>query len=104
DVTLSLTLASEDITLDTPEQTVTVPAGETMTVDFMASVPADMAQGQFDVSVNATYGDYDLSDAGVVQVVPAISAPAMTAAPTIAEDLSEDASLAVYEIPCSNLW
>jgi LmbE family N-acetylglucosaminyl deacetylase len=104
DVTLSLTLASEDITLDTPEQTVTVPAGETMTVDFMASVPADMAQGQFDVSVNATYGDYDLSDAGVVQVVPAISAPAMTAAPTIDGDLSEYASLEVYEIPFSNLW
>ena len=104
DVTVSLTLASEDIALDTPEQTVTVPAGETLTVDFMASVPADMAQGQFDVTVNAAYGDYALSDAGVVQVVPAITAPAMAAAPTIDGDLTEFGDLETYAIPFSNLW
>ena len=72
-------LASEDITLDTPEQTVTVAAGETIEwTSWRAS--RQYAQGQFDVSVSATYGDYDLADAGVVQVVPAITAPAMTAA------------------------
>lgn len=104
EVTVSLALTSEDITLDTPEQTVTVPAGETLTVDFMASVPADMAQGQFDVTVNATYGDYALSDAGVVQVVPTITAPAMAAAPTIDGDLTEFAGLETHAIPFSNLW
>jgi len=104
DVTVSLTLASEDIALDTPEQTVTVPAGETLTVDFMASVPADMAQGQFDVTVSAAYGDYALSDAGVVQVVPAITAPAMAAAPTIDGDPTEFGDLETYAIPFSNLW
>jgi len=104
DVTLSLTLTSPEITLDTSEQTVTVPAGEMVTADFAATVPADMAQGQFDVTVNATYDSYDLSDAGVVQVVPTASATAMAAAPTIDGDLSEYADLEAYAIPFSNLW
>lgn len=104
EVTVSLALTSEDITLDTPEQTITVPAGESVTVDFMASVPPNMEQSQFDATVSAAYGDYALSDAGVVQVVPAISAPALATAPTIDGDLSEYADLDVYEIPFSNLW
>ncbi|NLE52848.1 MAG: hypothetical protein GX613_15730 [Chloroflexi bacterium] len=104
EVTVSLALTSEDITLDTPEQTITVPAGESVTVDFMASVPPNMEQGQFDATVSAAYGDYALSDAGVVQVVPVISAPALATAPTIDGDLSEYADLDVYEIPFSNLW
>ncbi len=104
DVTVSLSLSSPDITLDTPEQTVTVPAGETVTADFMATVPADMAQGQFDVTVNATYDDYDLTDVGVVQVVPSITAPAMATAPAIDGDLSEYAGLESYAIPHTNIW
>ena len=40
----------------------------------------------------------------MVQVVPAISAPALATAPTIDGDLSEYADLDVYEIPFSNLW
>ncbi len=104
DVTLSLTIASDEITLDTPEQTVTVPAGEVITVDFLATVPAGMAQGQFDVTVEAAYGDYTLSDAGVVQVVPTTTASRLTTAPAIDGDLSEYAGLEVLEIPFTAIW
>jgi len=104
DVTVSLTINSDTITNETPEQTVTVPAGQTMTVDFPADVPADMQPGTADISVTASYeGQADLSDAGVVQVVPSLTVPRAATAPTIDGDLS-DFTGETYTIPNTALW
>src|SRR5690606_25061062 len=70
EVTVTLSLSTDAVTLDAGEQQVTVPAGEALTVDFMATVPADTAQGTFDIATTLTYGDYALSDAGTLQIVP----------------------------------
>lgn len=104
DVTVMVNVASPDIALDTNEQTVTVAAGESLTVDFMASVPEDMGQGSFDVTVDASYGDYNLSDAGTLQVVPTLTVAPLTEAPTIDGDLGEYADLTSHEIPSDRLW
>ncbi|MCC6616431.1 MAG: PIG-L family deacetylase [Anaerolineae bacterium] len=104
EVTVAASLDNMDVTLDAGEQTVTVPAGETMTVDFMATVPADMAQTSFAVTASASYGDYNLADEGTLQIVPTLTVPAATATPTIDGDISEFADLPSYQVPFSNLW
>ncbi|MCA9909335.1 MAG: hypothetical protein KC519_11845, partial [Anaerolineae bacterium] len=104
EVTVGVSLDSADVSLDAGEQTVTVPAGETMMVDFMATVPADMAQTSFAISASATYGDYNLTDEGTFQVVPTLTVPMATATPTIDGDISEFAGLPSYTIPYTNIW
>ncbi|MFN2165622.1 MAG: sugar-binding protein, partial [Anaerolineae bacterium] len=105
-VTLSGTLAMDDseVTYDTTEQTAAVPAGEALTVNFMASVPEDMPQGTAPMTATLTYGDYTLTDVGTLQVVPSLTVPAIDTAPTIDGDLSEYADLPSYEIPYTNIW
>jgi LmbE family N-acetylglucosaminyl deacetylase len=104
EVTVALAVSGDELALDTGEQTVTVPAGETVTVDFMATVPAEMHQGSFDIAVDVTYGDYALADTGTLQVVPSLTVPAIAEAPTIDGDLSEYADLPSYDIPYTNIW
>jgi LmbE family N-acetylglucosaminyl deacetylase len=104
DVTISVSVDNADVTLETDEQTVSVPAGETITINFPASIPAGMAQSEFDVSAEASYGDYALTDSGSIQVVPAISVTMADAAPTIDGDLSEFEGLETFDIPHTNLW
>jgi LmbE family N-acetylglucosaminyl deacetylase len=104
EVTVVLTVASDAITLDASEQTVTVPAGETLTADFMATVPADMGQGSFDVTVDASYEGYALADAGTLQIVPTLSVPMIAEVPVIDGDLSEYADLPSHEIPFDRIW
>lgn len=104
EVTVTLNVASDAIALDATEKTQTVPAGEAVTVDFMATVPADMAQGSFEVTLEATYDGYALADAGTLQVVPTLTVSAMAAAPTIDGDLSEYADLPAHDIPFDRLW
>ncbi len=104
DVTVMLDVASEDIALDANEQTVTVPAGEKVTVDFMAMVPEDMAQGSFDISVQASYADYELADAGTLQVVPTLDVARIAEAPTIDGDLSEYEDLPMHVIAYDSIW
>ncbi|HEX3051468.1 MAG TPA: sugar-binding protein [Aggregatilineaceae bacterium] len=104
EVTVSLAVDSPDITLDAAEQTVTVAAGETTTVDFMATIPADMAQTTFNITVDVAYDGYQLNDAGVLQVVPSLTVARLTTAPTIDGDLSEYDALPSYEIPFDRVW
>lgn len=104
EVTVGMSLDNADVSLDAAEQTVTVPAGETMMVDFMATVPADIAQTSFAISASATYGDYNLTDEGTFQVVPTLTVPMATATPAIDGDIGEFAGLPSYAIPFSNLW
>ncbi len=104
EVTVALSVDSDAVTLDAAEQTVSVPAGETVVADFMATVPADMAQGSFEIAVDATYEGYALSDAGTLQIVPTLSVPALAEAPTIDGDLSEYADLPAHDIPFDRLW
>ncbi len=104
EVTVGVSLDNADVSLDAGEQTVTVPAGETMMVDFMATVPADMAQTSFAISASATYGNYNLTDEGTFQVVPTLTVPMATATPTIDGDVGEFVGLPSYAIPFSNLW
>jgi LmbE family N-acetylglucosaminyl deacetylase len=104
DVTVKLAVDSPDITLDAAEQTVTVPAGQAVTADFMATIPADMAESTFNINVDVTYGSYQLSDTGVLQVVPSLTVSRLAAPPTIDGDLSEYAALPSYEIPFDRLW
>lgn len=103
-VTVSLQVGDQAIGLDTSEQTVTVIAGEEMSVDFMAQVPAEMAQGSTPVTATITYEGYELTDAGTLQVVPTLMVSQMDAQPTIDADLGEYADLASHEIPYTNLW
>lgn len=104
DVSVSVSLENADISLESDTQQVTVPAGETLTVDFPASVPADMAQGESGVTAEISYGDYTLSDSGTIQVVPTLTVSAAETAPLIDGDLSEYAALETFDIPHSNLW
>jgi LmbE family N-acetylglucosaminyl deacetylase len=104
DVTVKLAVANDAIALDAAEKTVTAPAGEAVTVDFMATVPADMAQGSFDVAVDVTYEGYALADAGTLQIVPTLTVPSLAEAPVIDGDLSEYADLPSHDIPFDRLW
>ena len=104
EVNVAVSLDNMEVSLDAGEQTVTVPAGETMTVDFMATAPADMVQTSFAVSAAASYGDYNLTDEGMMQVVPTLTVPVTAAMPSIDGDISEFASLPSYDIPFSNIW
>lgn len=104
DVTVSMTVDNMEIGLDATEQMVTVPAGQEMTVDFMASVPTDMAQGSIPISTTIAYNDYQLSDAGTLQIVPTLAVTTLAPPPTIDGDLSEYMDLTNHEIPATNLW
>lgn len=107
DVTVALSVDNADISLETDEQEVTVGADEAVTVDFMATVPDDMEQGEFEVTTEISYtsgDDYELSDSGVVQVVPSLTVPVVEGEPDIDADLSEYADLSTYEIPHDKLW
>ncbi|MCC6805253.1 MAG: PIG-L family deacetylase, partial [Anaerolineae bacterium] len=104
DVTVSVSVSGDAVSLDVSEQTVTVAAGESQTVTFGVTVADGAAQNTFDVTAQATYGDYDLSSAGTVQIVPSLSVPRVAAAPEIDGDLSEYADLPTYEIPYTYLW
>jgi hypothetical protein len=104
EVTVAVNLSGDQVSLEQAEQTVTIAAGETQTVNFVANVADDAAASTFDVTAEGTYGDYDLTNAGVVQIVPSLSVPRMVAAPQIDGDLSEFADSATYEIPYTNLW
>lgn len=104
DVAVDVSVGNPDVTLEQAQQQVTVPAGESVVVNVPASVPDGIGQGEFVVTVSATYGNYELSDAGTVQVVPTLTVPRATETPTIDGDLSEYAGQTSYDIPFSNLW
>ncbi len=104
DVTVDVSVDNADVTLESDSQAVTVPAGETVTVDFPASIPADMAQGEFGVTADLSYGDYALTDSGTIQIVPTLSVAAAETAPEIDGDLSEYAALTTFDIPNTSLW
>ena len=101
---ITVNLENADVTLETSEQQVTVPAGETLTVDFPASVPADMAQGESGVTAEISYGDYSLTDSGTIQIVPTLVVPYAEATPDIDGDLGEYAALDTFDIPHTHLW
>src|SRR5690606_5885212 len=67
DVTVSVSVSGDAVTLDQLEQTVSVGAGETLTLDFPVTVADDAAQQTFDVTASGSYGDYDLTNAGTIQ-------------------------------------
>ncbi|MEP7291003.1 MAG: sugar-binding protein [Chloroflexota bacterium] len=104
DVTVTVTTGDAAVTLDAAEQQVTVGAGETQTLNFAVNVADDAAQSSFDVAAQATYGDYDLSSAGAIQVVPTLSVARVDTAPTIDGDFSEYADSPSYDIANTNLW
>jgi len=104
DVTVSLNVQGDQVLLDQSEQQVTVGAGETQTVNFGVNVADDSAQQVFDISAQATYGDYDLSNTGTLQVVPTLRVARMAAAPAIDGDLSEYGDSPTYDIANTNLW
>lgn len=104
EVTVKLAVASDAITLDASEKTVTAPAGEAVTVDFMATVPDDMVQSSFEITVDAAYEGYALADAGTLQIVPSLTVPVLDETPVIDGDLSEYANLPGYDIPFDRLW
>lgn len=104
EVTVGLTLDSEEISVDTAEQTITVPAGEQATAEFSLDVPAGLAQSEFELTMSAHYGETSLTNTGTLQVVPTLAANRLESAPTIDGDLSEYAGLETYTIPHTNLW
>ncbi len=104
EATVNLSVASADITVDPASQTVTVPAGEEMTVDFAVTVPADQAQLESEITLTGTYGDTELSEVGMLQVVPATTATRVASAPTIDGDLSEYSGMETLAIPFDNIW
>lgn len=104
EVDLSVSVDNADITLETADQMVNVPAGETLTVDVPASVPAGMAQGESVVSAEVSYGDYTLTSEGTLQVVPSLVVSYAQETPVIDGDLGEFDALEAFEIPSTNLW
>jgi hypothetical protein len=104
EVTVSVTLEGADISLDADEQTVTVPANSSTTVDFTASVTEGAAQGSAPVTAMLSYGNYELSDSGTVQIVPILDVARVETAPAIDGDLSEYADLTSYDIAHTAIW
>ena len=104
DVTVSVSVDDPGVTLDADEQEVTVPAGEQLTVDFSAAIPEGTAQSELPVTAQIDYGDYSLTDAGTLQIVPVVSVERADPAPDIDGDLSEFADLTSLDIPFDHLW
>lgn len=104
EVTLTMSVGGDLAALDRTQETVTVPAGESVTVDFMATTQPGTAQAEFEVVANATYGNYDLSDVGTMQVVPTTTVARAATAPTIDGDISEFEGMMSLDIPFNNLW
>ena len=104
DVAVNVSVSGDAVTLDQADQTVTIAAGETQNVDFGVTVADDAAQQEFDVTAEGTYGDYDLTNAGTVQIVPSLTVARATTAPTIDGDLSDFGDLPTYDIAYDNLW
>jgi LmbE family N-acetylglucosaminyl deacetylase len=104
EATVDISVGSEEISVDAETQTVTVPAGEEMTVDFAVTVPDGLAQLESEVTLTGTYGDTELSEVGTLQVVPSTTATRVASAPTIDGDLSEYSGMDTLAIPFDNLW
>jgi LmbE family N-acetylglucosaminyl deacetylase len=104
EVTLNLSVDSPDVTVEDAAQTITVPAGESVTLELSAAIPADAAQSEFGLTAEISYGETTVSDQGTLQVVPTIELPMATVAPDIDGDLSEYEGLTAYDIPFDHLW
>lgn len=104
EVNASLAISNTTVNLGTMEQSVSVAAGMTTTVNFTATVPDDMAQTGFPVTATISYGDYELSDSGTVQIVPTLVVQTLATAPTIDGELGEYSDLPSHAVPFDNLW
>jgi LmbE family N-acetylglucosaminyl deacetylase len=104
EVTLDLSIDNPDITVEDSTQTVTVPAGGSVTLELDAPIPSDSAQSEFPLTAEITYGETTVSDQGTLQIVPTIDLPMATVAPDIDGDLSEYEGLTAYDIPFDHLW